>query len=173
MHTEAVRVIEKGWQWPAALGYGLLSMFLGMIVGFLPQWAWEELLTPKFLNTGFVVGLPVGFLAASLGVGYICFAKLDASGVACYAWIFGVCWLSFGVIGTASGWSSNWSHIGRWDYAFSNAFAFPHSCGETECLGLLFYTAPCVCTIGFSLGARIAAKHEGRKLEAQNSVADS
>ena len=85
--------MEKGWQWPAAVGYGLLSMFLGMILGFLPQWLWAELLTPRFRSSDFAVGLPVGFLVASLGVGYFCFAKFDASRAACYAWIFGFCWL--------------------------------------------------------------------------------
>lgn len=151
---------EKLWQWPSVVGLGFLSMFLGMLIGFLPQFFWAKLASPPFSNTGWVVSLPVGFLLASFAVGYVSVAKFDASRAACYAWIVGVGWLCFGVLGAdgAANWSPEWTYLGRWDYAFSQMFAFPHGCGETECLGTLVYTAPSFCTIGFSFGARTAIR---------------
>jgi len=160
--------IEKQWRWAAVLGLGFLAMFLGMLVGFIPQVIWAKLVSPPFSNTGFVVDLPIGFLLTSSVIGYIAVAKFDTSGAACYAWIVGVCWLCFGLIGNdgAWSWSSEWTRLSRWDYAFSQMFAFPHGCGETECLGTLVYTAPAFCTIGFSLGAWFALKQEAMKASA-------
>jgi hypothetical protein len=165
--AEQVATAEKPWSWPSALGLGFLAMVLGMLVGFIPQFVWAKLVSPPYSNTGFVVDLPVGFLLASFGIGYIGVAKFDASRAACYAWVVGVCWLCFGLIGSdgAWSWSPGWTRLSRWDYAFSQMFAFPHGCGETECLGTLVYTAPAFCTIGFSLGAWRAAKREAGRIE--------
>jgi|SRR5271157_3948169 len=160
--AEQAAIIEKPWKWPSVIGLGLLAMLVGMLVGFIPQVIWEKLVSPPFSNTGFVVALPVGFLLASLAIGYVGVAKFDASRAACYAWVIGICWLCFGLVGTdgAWSWSPEWTHLSRWDYAFSQMFAFPHGCGETECLATAVYTAPAFCTIGFSLGARIATRRE-------------
>jgi len=162
--TERVINIEKQWRWAAVLGLGFLAMFLGMLVGFIPQVIWEKLVSPPFSNTGFVVDLPIGSLLTSSVIGYIAVAKFDARQAACYAWVVGVCWVCIGLVGYdgAAGWSSEWSHLSRWDYAFSQMFGFPHGCGETECLATLVYAAPAFCTIGFSLGARYAHHREAR-----------
>jgi hypothetical protein len=118
---------NKEWQWPSVVGLGLLAMFLGMLIGFIPQVIWEKFVSPPFSNTGFVVALPVGFLLASFGIGYVSVAKFDASRAACYAWIVGICWLCFGLVGNdgAWNWSPEWTRLSRWDYAFSQMFAFP------------------------------------------------
>ncbi len=164
--VEQATKTEKPWSWPSALGLGFLAMFLGMLVGFIPQVIWEKLVSPPFSNTGFVVGLPVGFLLASFGLGYIAVTKFDTSRAACFAWVVGVCWLCFGLVGNdgAWSWSPEWTRLGRWDYAFSQMFAFPHGCGETQCLGTLVYTAPAFCTIGFSLGAWSASRREAERI---------
>jgi hypothetical protein len=119
--------------------YWLAATVASFAVGFLP----EVFLSRYYENTGIAPFAPViAVIGFALGIAF-------RGRGARWAWIFSLLWFAFGIF-TVRG-------DGSWAQAMGNLFGSSSACSDSECLGELLITMPCVASLAFSAGANIAA----------------
>jgi FtsH-binding integral membrane protein len=71
--------------------------------------------------------------------------------------VAGVLWLAFAVWGEGRAWDPTWAHESKSNYLVHMFFGTPEQCSASECIGELFFTAPCMAAVAYSIGAAVGS----------------
>jgi len=139
--------------------YSVFAVIGSMAIGVLPEAGFERILHGNRLEA-----LMPGLTIAALFLGYAVAPKLPIPGIARWIWIPWLLWFFVGLQELSRTWSPSWDyHTTRWQYAYDNLLPPTAACSGTECMYVLFFTAPLFCSIAFSVGVAIAVKRAGKQ----------
>jgi len=128
------------------LMHSLIGTLGAVIVTFPASIMWESLFRkPAPL-------LPL-VMASGVVCGYLVNRKMD-NWSACFIWLMPLAWLVKGISGARDGFSPSWAHESFPAYIWDTFFG--SGCDASECLYELFFTAPFVAAIAYSIAALVA-----------------
>jgi hypothetical protein len=132
-----------------AFVHWVASTAAAFIIGFAP----EAFASRWYYNTRIAPFSPMIALTA-LALGATMSGLFRDGRGAAWTWLFGVCWLAFGIHSTQSEWNPSWAwQTSGWAYAKDNLFGPTSACGASECLDEVIYTTTFAASVTYSLGA--------------------
>jgi hypothetical protein len=131
--------------WAAHLVVLIFAVWIGFFV--------EALLDGPYQYTRLAAFAP-WMSATACAVG-LCVNRVRKDWIAMFVWIAGVSLLAFAIWDEGRWWDYTWVHESKRQYLMDSFFGDARHCASSECVAQIFFTAPCVASIAYSIGAAI------------------
>ena len=148
-------------QWMRSLMSLAVQYFVAVVGGLIIGFFLEMFLSRAYDQTPLASFTAIALTAFLLG--YFISPRIRKGHAATFVWVVGLLWFIYGAYDSVSYWSASWSpEKTRWSYMLAQLFGPTSTCGDSECLGELFFTAPLITSISYSTGAYIRKRRSLR-----------